>query len=742
MKIDSNGIVNPHSITNEIPSYDEKQAVDLNGNAFAPNGTFQKKDLISHKNDFERTMRHDVLHTNPKIEVRSETHIYEPNDSLFKENQDFPSNPTAHSPSSSSNDSVITATGVPDGILRDSPIVSALEPPSSNSSSSPQLQNLKHQLSSPQPSRAPIDRSSSNPVTSSQQPPNDRSTLSSSQKAKRPLKRSYSEKNSSNAEPSGSRSGDRGTNVSTSGSLLDGIPPDIGSASWAEAVKQKRVNMRRRREELDDECVLVGTRVSEGHENYVTAYNMLTGIRVGVSRCQAKMDRELTPADFTARHKFTFDITGNELTPSAKYDFKFKDYAPWVFRHLRQLFHLDAADYLVSLTSKYILSELDSPGKSGSFFYFSRDYRFIIKTIHHSEHKFLREILYDYYEHVKNNPNTLISQFYGLHRVKLPFGRKIHFVVMNNLFPPHRDIHQTFDLKGSTLGRELDENQPCQSPMCTMKDTNWIRRNMHLQFGPLKRQIFLTQVKADIDMLSSLGIMDYSLLVGIHDLSRGNRDKIRNSILSVYDPNVSQHRVPSINGNESHSNVHVIRQVVNSTGPVSLDQSCNLLPTDQFVERRNFMFYSDDGGFQATDENNEPGNFIFYIGIIDLLTKYSYVKRVEHLWKGINHSDSVISAVPPAEYASRFYKFVESSIKPTLLVLKPFPLKPQDGQRVNKQQSVNAGNVRTNNKHGSLNNNTAPSSRNAKSTSAHKSPKTEHRFPFPCRNVTTNTSSS
>lgn len=33
------------------------------------------------------------------------------------------------------------------------------------------------------------------------------------------------------------------------------------------------------------------------------------------------------------------------------------------------------------------------------------------------------------------------------------------------------------------------------------------------------------------------------------------------------------------------------------------------------------MFYSDDGGFQATDENNEPGNFIFYIGIIDLLTK-------------------------------------------------------------------------------------------------------------------------
>ena len=89
---------------------------------------------------------------------------------------------------------------------------------------------------------------------------------------------------------------------------------------------------------------------------------------------------------------------GNELTPGVKYDFKFKDYAPWVFRHLRGDFHIDPADYLVSLTSKYILSELSTPGKSGSFFYYSRDYRFIIKTIHNSEHKFMRRILKDYYQ--------------------------------------------------------------------------------------------------------------------------------------------------------------------------------------------------------------------------------------------------------------------------------------------------------------------------------------------------------
>lgn len=51
----------------------------------------------------------------------------------------------------------------------------------------------------------------------------------------------------------------------------------------------------------------------------------------------------------------------------------------------------------MSLTNKYILSELSSPGKSKSFFYYSRDCRFIIKTIHHVEHRFLRRILKQYY---------------------------------------------------------------------------------------------------------------------------------------------------------------------------------------------------------------------------------------------------------------------------------------------------------------------------------------------------------
>ena len=281
--------------------------------------------------------------------------------------------------------------------------------------------------------------------------------------------------------------------------------------------------------------VLVGNLIGEDHVNYVLMYNMLTGIRIGVSRCQAKMKRPLTDEDYLARHKYSFDIVGNELTPSARYDFKFKDYAPWIFRDLREEhFHLDPADYLLSLTAKYILSELGSPGKSGSFFYFSRDYRFIIKTISHSEHKFLRSILKNYHEHIKANPHSLLSRFYGLHRVKLPRGRKIHFVIMNNLFPPHRDIHETYDLKGSAYGRDYPEEKAKSNPKAVLKDLNWVNRGRTLELGPEKRALLTEQLRRDMEFLKRMKVMDYSLLVGIHNMERGNRDNLRENQLSMF----------------------------------------------------------------------------------------------------------------------------------------------------------------------------------------------------------------
>ncbi|CAJ0555115.1 Ff.00g051800.m01.CDS01 [Fusarium sp. VM40] len=473
--------------------------------------------------------------------------------------------------------------------------------------------------------------------------------------------------------PSGRRPslsmGRRPTRSMQSDAPRDEIVPDEDALRWAEALRQKRASKRRRKEEEDDDRVLVGTKVDETHANWETAYNMLTGIRVSVSRTNAKLDRELTDADFDTKQKSTFDIAGNELVPSAKYDFKFKDYAPWVFRRLRSLFNLDPADYLMSLTGKYILSELGSPGKSGSFFYFSRDYKYIIKTIHHAEHKFLRKVLKEYYQHVKDNPNMLLSQFYGLHRVKMPYGKKIHFVVMNNLFPPHRDIHTTFDLKGSTIGRDYREEDLEKNPRATLKDLNWLRRQRSLELGIQKKRMFLEQLQRDVALLKRLKIMDYSLLVGIHDVSRGNEENLRDKTLQVFnpggekapddDPNSVLLRTPS--KLENARKARELRQMIRQERPVPMGQSANKMP-DELQEgqhRPGWVFGQDDGGFRATHEDNTPGDEIYYLGVIDCLTHYGIIKKLEHFWKGLSSDKTQISALPPDQYGDRFYHFIE-----------------------------------------------------------------------------------
>ncbi|KAM3161745.1 PIPK domain-containing protein [Lachancea thermotolerans] len=419
-----------------------------------------------------------------------------------------------------------------------------------------------------------------------------------------------------------------------------------------ESLLHKREMRKKQRNFLDDDRVLIGNKVSEGHVNFTIAYNMLTGIRVAVSRCSGIM-KPLTPRDFRMTKKLAFDFHGNELTPSSQYAFKFKDYCPEVFRELRALFGLDPADYLMSLTSKYILSELNSPGKSGSFFYFSRDYKYIIKTIHHAEHQHLRRTLKEYYTHIKENPDTLVSQFYGLHRVKMPISfkskikhRKIYFLVMNNLFPPHLEIHATFDLKGSTWGRYTKVHNPPQNPdeeahRPVLKDLNWLEEQRSILFGPVKKKKFLQQLERDVDLLARLNIMDYSLLLGIHDMEKGNDLIDERNRLTMFNPSQPQ-----------------LKEVRRKS--VAEEQMRNKSKTA--VER---FFQQDEGGIRASDQFNNDLNTIYYVGIIDCLTNYSCIKKLETFWRGLNHDLNEISAVPPRDYGSRFYDFMAASVNRT-----------------------------------------------------------------------------
>jgi 1-phosphatidylinositol-4-phosphate 5-kinase len=64
------------------------------------------------------------------------------------------------------------------------------------------------------------------------------------------------------------------------------------------------------------------------------------------------------------------------------------------------------------------LKEQCSTGKSGSFFYYTSDSKYMLKTISHAEFIRLKTILKNYYDHMVKHPQTLITRFFGLHKIK------------------------------------------------------------------------------------------------------------------------------------------------------------------------------------------------------------------------------------------------------------------------------------------------------------------------------------
>jgi 1-phosphatidylinositol-4-phosphate 5-kinase len=123
--------------------------------------------------------------------------------------------------------------------------------------------------------------------------------------------------------------GPAGRLVGAAHAHVAGVSPTSQQGQSSVLQKQRRMSEKENLPgHVDQERVMVGNLIGEDHVNYVLMYNMLTGIRIGVSdtwyfcgslatdtreflqvsRCQAKVKRPLTDEDYTARHKFSFDM--------------------------------------------------------------------------------------------------------------------------------------------------------------------------------------------------------------------------------------------------------------------------------------------------------------------------------------------------------------------------------------------------------------------------------------------------
>jgi hypothetical protein len=122
-----------------------------------------------------------------------------------------------------------------------------------------------------------------------------------------------------------------------------------------------------------------GKSIDKDHESYHLTYGMMCGIRTSVSMANQD-EMKLLDWDFMTVDNYVFAPSGSvDGGPGGKptpphhlpYPFKFKDYAPLVFRGLRKRFGIDPSDYLCDLCGDFNYIEFLSNSKSGQFFFYS-----------------------------------------------------------------------------------------------------------------------------------------------------------------------------------------------------------------------------------------------------------------------------------------------------------------------------------------------------------------------------------
>ncbi|KDO30800.1 hypothetical protein SPRG_04701 [Saprolegnia parasitica CBS 223.65] len=130
---------------------------------------------------------------------------------------------------------------------------------------------------------------------------------------------------------------------------------------------------------------------------------------------------------------------------------KFTSYRPSTFAALRGHFDVTTEDFVKSFeeATKPSISE----GASGAFLFFSKDMRFIVKSMVKAEARFLIKIAPEYVEYLKSEEKSVLTRFYGCFRITL-YGNDFYFVVMENLFASSgQEIHHRYDIKGSWVNR-------------------------------------------------------------------------------------------------------------------------------------------------------------------------------------------------------------------------------------------------------------------------------------------------
>jgi len=238
-------------------------------------------------------------------------------------------------------------------------------------------------------------------------------------------------------------------------------------------------------------------------------------------------------------------------------------------------------------------------------------------------------------------------------------------------------MHQKYDLKGSTYKRKANKYERGKNSP-TFKDLDFMEH--HADGILLEAETYkalITTIERDCRVLASFKIMDYSLLVGIHNLDLAAKQKTLEKERRLNGGDGSSggeggEGSSSGGGGERGSSLTRSRSinrhklVAHSTAMESIQADSDPIDEEDHVP---------PGGIPARNAKGE--RLLLFIGVIDILQSYRLKKKLEHTFKSMIHDGDTISVHRPNFYAQRFLKFMEGTVFKKI----PSPLRHSPSRR-------------------------------------------------------------
>lgn len=396
------------------------------------------------------------------------------------------------------------------------------------------------------------------------------------------------------------------------------------------------------------------------------------------------VEREVERSDPLAAHA---DIQPSRSVATVETDpppMEIKHLAPHIFYKIRQSIGIDEAEFGSSLMST--VNERSSEGASKMLFCETEDNRYVIKTIKSSDAKRLQRIVREYCVFLQNNPDTLLVKILACISLKL-YEQRLYVMVMENVLNTEREVHQKFDLKGSWVNRTakrvpdgrlaecrfcyeqyvVGDSSPCLARPNGAHEPNVLFLDNDLTFklrlAPETAHTLAQQLTSDSTFLEELGIMDYSLLVGVNrthfelSLTAQGRAAVSGAGDRRSGARRTMRRRPR--GPARSASSQGLTSVLRHEGSSGGDW---VAPEWAPPRGREFVpFHRKQFGGVLPRVVEGPG--VYYLGVVDILQGWDISKRAERMGRLISCQDSRgMSCINPTQYRDRFVARVVNAL--------------------------------------------------------------------------------